>query len=213
MLKATEKIIDVGFADNILTGVNLEQLFDKTPASRYGLVNKMLKKGELIKLRRGLYTLAQKFRHSKISAFHLASRIVTHSYISLESALAYHNWIPEKVIPTISVTAFGRSRTFHTPFGEFIYYHIPVNAYEFFTGVSREEIANKPFFIASPLRALADLVYVKKINWRGLDFLFKSLRIEEEYIKQIDKKELHTLKHVYRSKRVLAFLHNLSEAL
>lgn len=213
MLTSTERIIDTGFADNILTEVNLEYIFDKTAASRYGLVNKMLKKGELIKLRRGLYILAAKYRHTKTSKFHLASRIVPHSYISLESALSYHEWIPEEVVLVTSIVSTGRNRAFQTPFSEFVYYHIPINDYEFLTSVAREEIANVPFFVASPLRALTDYVYVNKINYRGTDFLYKSLRIEKGYIKQIKIDELQTLKRVYRSKRVLNFLNNLIEEL
>ncbi|MCK4608315.1 MAG: hypothetical protein KAT71_02430 [Gammaproteobacteria bacterium] len=209
MLPATEKIIDANLGDNILTKANLDHLFGKTAASRYGLINKMLKKGELIKLRRGLYILATKYRHTQISKFHLASRIMPHSYVSLESALSYHGWIPEKVVLTTSVTANTRPRSFQTLFGEFAYYYIPINSYEFLTSVSRSEIANQPFLVASPLRALADHVYVRKPTGQGLDFLFNSLRIEEEQIKKINTTELEMVKKVYRSKRVLDFLSNL----
>src|SRR5580698_4123620 len=92
-----DKIIESGFADHILSDIDLHNLLGGTSAARYGMVNKAIKKGELIKIRRGLYLLADKYRHKKLSKFFLASRIVPHSYISLESALSYYGWIPERV--------------------------------------------------------------------------------------------------------------------
>ena len=172
MTTIKDKIIEAGFTDHILTNTDLNNLFDGTSASRYGMVNKALKKEELIKIRRGLYLLADKYRHKKLSKFFLASRIAAHSYISIESALSYHGWIPERVSTVTSVLALGRSKKFTTPFGEFAFCHIPVKEYEFLTGVIRiEEIKGEPFLLASPLRALTDLVYVKRIGWEGLKFL------------------------------------------
>ena len=163
MLTITEKIIDTNLSYHAFTEADLEQLFDGSAASRYGLVNKALKKGELIRLRRGLYLLGKKYLPMKISKFYLASRIATHSYISLESALSHHGWIPERVVSTFSIIAQGRTRSFKTPLGEYSYYLIPTNDYEFLTGVNREQIDHQPYLIASPIRALADLVYIRKI--------------------------------------------------
>ena len=165
MTTLKDKIIDAGFSDRILTDVDLNGLLDDTPAARYGMVNKALKKGELIKLRRGLYLLADKYRHKKLSKFFLASRIVPHSYISFESALSYHGWIPERVATVTSALGIGRTKAFTTPFGEFVFYQMPIIEYEFLTCVTRaEDSKGEPFLLASPLRALADLIYVKKIK-------------------------------------------------
>ncbi len=201
-------IIEAGFTDNILTDIDLSNLLDGTKASRYGMVNKALKKEELIKIRRGLYLLADKYRHKKISKFFLANRIASHSYISLESALSYHGWIPERVSIVTSVIARGRTKQFITPFGEFFFHYLSIiNEYEFLTGVTRvEEIKGEPFLIASPLRALADLAYVKKIDWSGLAFLINNLRIEKEQLVHINSSDFSEIKKVYRSKRVLHFL-------
>ncbi len=209
-----DKIIDMGFSDHILTDVDLNNLLDGTAAARYGMVNKALKKGELIKIRRGLYLLAEKYRHTKLSKYFLASRIVPHSYISLESALSFHGWIPERVTTITSVLALGRTKKFITPFGEFIFYQLPINEYEFLTGVSRiEEIQGKPFLLASPLRALTDYVYLKKIAWQGLNYLTDSLRIDKEQLMQIDPEHFIDIKKVYRSKHVLHFLDRLKKEL
>ena len=210
MTTLKDKIIEEGYADHILTDIDLDGLLDGTPAARYGMVNKALKKGELIKIRRGLYIITDKYRHRKLSKLYLASRIVPHSYISLESAMSYYGWIPERVATVTSVLATGRTKQFTTPFGEFMFYQLPVNEYEFLTNVIRvEEIKGEPFFIASPLRALADYVYIKKIDWENIDYLTSGLRIDVEHLMQIKRNDFLEIKEVYRSKRVLHFLDNL----
>ena len=214
MTTLKEKIIAANFADHILTDIDLNSLLDGTSAARYGRVNKALKKGELIKIRRGLYVHADKYRQKKLSKFFLASRIVPHSYISLESALSYYGWIPEHVTAVTSVLAVGRSKKFTTPFGEFVFYQLPVNEYEFLTGVHRiEEIKDEPFLLASPLRALADYVYVKKIEWKNITYLTSSLRIDMEQLIQIRPKHFLEIKRVFRSRRVLHFLESLKKEL
>ncbi len=185
MLK--EKIIEQNCAERILTEVDLRALLGGTAAARYGVINKALKKGELINIRRGLYILATKYRHKKLSHCFLANRIVPHSYISLESAMSYYSWIPERVTVVTSVSAFGRTKNFETPFGDFIFYQPSINEYEFLTGVIRtEEIPDEPFLLASPLRLLADYVYIRKIEWEGLNYFIHSLRIDIEQLRQID---------------------------
>lgn len=214
MTTLKDKIIESEFADHILTDGDLNFLLDGTSAARYSLVNKALKKGELIKIRRGLYVLADKYCNKKFSQLYLASRIVPHSYISLESALSYYGWIPERVMTVISILNIGRTKKFVTQFGEFIFYQLPVQEYEFLTGVNRiEEIKREPFLLASPLRALADYVYIKKIDWTSIDYLTQGMRIEPEQLMQIDPVDFIKIQKVYRSKRVLHFLKNLRKEL
>jgi hypothetical protein len=209
-----DKVLEANFADHILTDVDLSNLLDGTPAARYGMVNKALKKGEIIKIRRGLYLLADKYRHKKLSKFFLASRIVPHSYVSIESALSYYGWIPERVTTVTSILAIGRTKKFTTPFGEFVFYQLPVNEYEFLSGVTRvEEIKGEPFLLASPLRALADYVYVRKIDWRSIDYLTNSLRIDIEQLMKIEADDFIEMKKVYRSNRVLHFLDSIEQEL
>src|SRR3990167_559795 len=214
MATLKDKIIEAGCADHILTDIDLDGLLDRTPAARYGMVNKALKKGELIKIRRGLYIITDKYRRRKLSKLYLASRIVPHSYISLESAMSYYGWIPERVATVTSVLATGRTKKFTTPFGEFVFYQLPVNEYEFLTGVHRiEEIKDEPFLLASPLRALADYIYVKKIEWKNITYLTSSLRIDMEQLIQIRPKHFLEIKRVFRSRRVLHFLESLKKEL
>jgi predicted transcriptional regulator of viral defense system len=210
----TDKIIDASFSDHVLTDTDLNGLLDGTAASRYAMVNKALKTGDLIKLRRGLYILNERYRQNKPSKFYLASRMVPHSYVSLESAMSYYGWIPERVTTVTSVHAGDRTKQFASSFGEFVFYRLLVNEFEFLTDIRRiEEINLQPFFIASPLRALMDFVAIKKIDWKGIEYLTIGLRIELDQLEKINRQDFLELKKVYRSRRALHFLESLKKAL
>ena len=209
MLNSIEKILDSGLGKHIIRDTDLLNLFDGTPASRYGLINKGLKKGELIRLRRGLYTLAPKYLEHSHSQYYLSNHILSHSFVTAESALNFHGWIPEQVLMVTSIVAFGRNRQFNTEYGTFIYRVIPIDAYQFLKGVQCFRIAKQWVWIATPLRALMDYVYWHKIDNANMDFLIQSLRIEPECLSRIKKKDIITLQAIYRSKRVIQFLQNL----
>jgi predicted transcriptional regulator of viral defense system len=213
MLRTTEQLIDLGYQDRILTDNDLQYLFGGTAARRYALVNKALKKHELIRLRRGLYTLDIKYHREKLSQLVISNHLVPLSYVSLESALAFYNWIPERVMSITSVHTTKRKKSFTTFLGEFIYYSIPINPDAFFVGVIRQEVGKEAFFVASPLRALADYVYIRKVVQPNLDYLQNSLRIELEQLKTLKLVDFAQLKNVYRSKRIFAFLDSLEKEL
>lgn len=213
MLNSTERLLDLGMGEQVFKDWNLASIFGGTPARCHALVNKALKKQEIVRLCRGSYILGAKYRTKMLSQFFIANRIVTGSVISLESALSFHGWIPENVPVTISVISKGRTRSFVTPVGEFEYIKIPFNPYEFLSGVVRKEINSKPFLIATPLRALADYVYHKKIEWSGLDFLLSGLRIEMDFLESLTSHHFDTVLPVYHSKRVLYFLQQLRQTL
>ena len=197
---------------HVFTETDLEHFFDGSDARRYGLVNKALKKGEWVRLRRGLYMLAPQYQTQKPSLFYLANQIALHSYISLETALSYHGWIPEKVETVLSITATGRARAFHTPFGEFSYLtSSAIYPYEFYTGINRELINQQAVFIASPLRALSDYAVIHKVENINIEFLYQNLRIEPIQLKSIKLKSIDEIKKVYASKYALSFLEHLEK--
>jgi predicted transcriptional regulator of viral defense system len=209
MLRSTELIIDKGLHNHIIRDSDLSHLFRGSPARRYGLVNKAIDKGELIRLCRGHYTLASKYMPRLLSNSYIANRLVSHSFVSAESALSYHGWIPERVTQTISVCAFGRTKEFGTPMGEFVYYKTPVTAKYFFYGVQLITNPEESIYVASPLRALMDYIYLHKISDAGRSFLVDSLRIDEEHVSNITKDDIHSLMDLYKSSTVRQFLKNL----
>ena len=213
MLKITEKLIENNLVGKLITDNDLKQIIGKSPASRFGLVHKAFAHGELISLKRGCYLLALKYQPYPVSQFYIASHMIPHSYISFESALAYHGWIPERVVICSSVIHQGRSKTFSNPVGEFSYTYIPINKYEFLSGVLRNELDAQPFLIATPLRALCDLIYIRKLKEARIDFLIDSLRIEYDTLKTLTAADFKEIETVYKVKYVNLFLATLKESL
>jgi hypothetical protein len=115
--------------------------------------------GRLLQLRRGLYALPEEYRTRSAHAFEVANLVVRPSYVSLESALAYHGVIPEAVYTTTSVTS-ARASEFETPLGRYSYQHVTPG---FFWGYAAEPIAGDAAeaFVARPEKALLDLVYLR----------------------------------------------------
>ncbi len=189
------------------TELELEHWLPGTPDSRHGKVKRLLAQGELIRLRRGLYCWATP--QSVLQAAHpfeLAQQIYGPSFISLESALNYHQLIPERVYTITSVSA-KRSKEFSTPLGDFSYTHTPLE--DFYTEVILIKENNNQFLMAKIWRALCDYVFCYKKDWTSLDTLVKNLRIDPEDLPLYTDEEIEILCEYYQSKRIDRFLKNL----
>ena len=116
----TETLVNKGQTRPLLTDVELTRLIEGSPQRRYNLVNRALKAGELHRIRRGLYLLAKPHRAYECHPFAVAQSVVPGSYISLETALSYHGWIPEAVQVTASIVPGTKSSDFEDSlFGRF----------------------------------------------------------------------------------------------
>ncbi len=80
----------------------------------------MLKAGEIVRVKKGIYVFGERYRRGPWSREILANLIYGPSYISLDYALSYYGVIPERVVVVTSVT-LSRSRQFETPVGLFTY--------------------------------------------------------------------------------------------
>jgi hypothetical protein len=138
-----------GDQDVLLDTARMRHLMREVSDVR-GKIARMLKSGELIQLRRGLYA-----NRRDIDARCLACAIYGPSYVSFETALAWHGMIPEAVIECISATT-KRSANFENAFGRFRYRHVPDEVYP--VGIRRITDSDLPFLIASPTKALCDRI-------------------------------------------------------
>ncbi|MDE8654261.1 type IV toxin-antitoxin system AbiEi family antitoxin domain-containing protein [Novosphingobium album (ex Liu et al. 2023)] len=182
-------------------------------ARRYALVNRALKDGSLVRLKRGTYLLAQPSRAEAIHPFAVAQTLVPGSYVSFETALAHHGWIPEAVYTTASVTPGRKSLEFDTPvMGRFTFHPLAIHDYQFLVGVERQRFGALTAFVASPLRALLDLAALRKQRWTGLDWLTHGLRIDEHHLVSLKRKALAKMKPVYKHKLAGDFLRALELA-
>ena len=116
----------------------------------------MEKQQLLIRIKKGLFVVAQQEGTSPISRELIANHLYGPSYVSLESALSYHNLIPERVYRVRSVT-MKRFKMYDTPLGVFEYRSVSP---EYFSiGIQQQFTqGNTAFLIASPEKALCDLI-------------------------------------------------------
>jgi hypothetical protein len=178
-----------------------------TNDAEYALIKRAVAAGEVIRIHRGIYCLANRYRTLPIDSFSLAQRIVGPSYVSLEMALAFHGWIPEAV-DTVTSVCGERSRAFNTPLGRFSFSRVP-QAMLFEEVIRVERQPGEFSFVATPLKALADYVCVRRCMWTTMEPLVESMRIEPELIAGIDPAAFDTLMDNYRSRRVRNFLSGL----
>jgi hypothetical protein len=193
---------------DVFTDTEVVSLLDGTPDRRYGLVKRAIADGDLIQVRRGVYSLGQRFQRQPLNLFELAQKVYAISYISLESALSYHWWIPEAAY-TVASVSLKRSTSFETPVGLFSYTRIPRFN---FIAVERVKEGNSIFLMSSPTKALIDYVLAQKIDVRNPIRFLESLRIDREYYRQIDFKQLSELSNTYQNARVTAFVKALRQS-
>lgn len=165
-------------------------------------LNRWVKGGRLIKLHKGLYTLAEPYRKIKPEPFCIANGLKSASYVSLQSALAWYGLIPE-FVPVITSVTTGRPQTIETPMGRFDFRHINRS---FFWGYQQVELtAGQAAFIARPEKALIDLVYLTP---RGdKEEFIEELRIQN--LKQIDKAILREFAEKTQSPKLKRALKNI----
>jgi predicted transcriptional regulator of viral defense system len=214
MQTLTKQLIDHGFTNRVLTDKQLGRVVEGSKQSRYNLVGRAVREGELVRIRKGVYILDQKFREYGCHPYSLAQALVPGSYISLETALAYHGWIPEAVYETASILPGRKAKEYENELlGKFSFRPLAAKKGYFLELVERVQINKQTMLIAKPVRALMDLVCLRKMEWKGVDWLEKGMRIDYEYLRSVNGGELRTLKLVYKQKRVLRFLEELEREL
>ncbi|WP_139786902.1 type IV toxin-antitoxin system AbiEi family antitoxin domain-containing protein [Desulfamplus magnetovallimortis] len=144
-----------------------------------------VKKGLLLRFKNGIYAFTRKIKNLKCEE--IAYFIYQPSYISLESALSYYNFIPEMVYSQTSVTA-KINRTFDNIFGRFIYRHIKK---ELFWGYQVISTEHGQFLMAEPEKAILDYLYLNITNIKTSDD-FKAIRLNHEQIGQTLNKSKFT---------------------
>ncbi len=166
-------------------------------------VTLLLRRGDIVRVKKGLYILGEAFRREPLEAGWLANLIYGPSMVSLDYALAFHGLTPERVEEITSV-ATGRSRRFATPVGTFSYR--PTGT--LLPGMMRQERNGHVFLMASPERALADKLCDDR--WGGRirtqaemrDYLLENLRIGEPALAGLDVEALQEIGRALGSLKV-----------
>jgi predicted transcriptional regulator of viral defense system len=175
----------------------------------WGKIGRLLASGEIIRIKKGLYTFPEYLRKSPLNSCVIANMLYGPSYVSCDYALAYYGVIPEKVEVVTSMTT-GRPREFATPVGAFAYFRNHTASYSI--GIDCVESPNGSFLIAAREKALFDKALTDR-RFSGEDvetYLSEDLRIELEELENPDRGLLAALRKCARGK-MIPFLNCLEE--
>lgn len=150
------------------------------------------KNGYIIRLKRGLYVVNPEYTGKRLSNELIANHLYAPSYVSMSTALRYYGLIPEAVYVNQSMTV-KHSRSFQTHVGNYDYKCISSGA--FAVGVRTEHVADYAFLIASPEKALCDLIAnSSKVNLRYMkdveNYLENDIRMDMEEFMKFDPRVL-----------------------
>ena len=164
-----------------------------------GKIKREIDKGLLFPLVRGVYET-----DGHTDGYLLASSIYGPSYLSFEYALSHHGIIPERVVVYTNATFNKRkSKSYHNHFGVFTYRDVPKEAFPLFVNAYEEE--HYVYFIASPEKALCDLLYVRKpvSSIKALKtMLFDDLRIDKDMFDRLNVQDIRVLSDHYVSNNI-----------
>jgi predicted transcriptional regulator of viral defense system len=190
--------------------LTLEEIIGRKKESLNYWVKKLLREGEIISLKKGLYVsklylLGLEKNPGLKEAYleYLANILRYPSYLSLEYALAKYGLIPEAVYSLTSVT-IKSSRIYKNALGNFIYRKISPRL---FFGFINGEFEDKRVKIASPAKAIFDFFYFKPFPLTGesQEKFLKDLRINWEILTKKDWREFGEIVRQANSRKMKAF--------
>jgi len=192
LLELLKPLPHFGKADIKQLGEQLEI----TPATIDTYISRYLRRHDIIKLRRGLYVTTAFFEQHQADVsytFYLANTMRQPSYVSSWTALQYYNLTTEAVRAVTSVTP-KVTRRYQNKAGNFIYQSI---RRDLFSGFILGE-GDHQFFIATPAKALFDLLYFRTHQFRGLartviPVLIDELRIDFDEMPPTEQKRFYEL--------------------
>lgn len=159
-------------------------------------ISRYIKNKEIVQLKKGLYVSSDflnKNRSDISYPFFLANILRTPSYVSSWTALQYYDLATEAIYGVTSVTQ-KVTRKYETKAGIFSYQSIQKELFSDFSLVK----GKFDFFIASPSKALFDLLYFRTKQFRGITFdmidpMIEDLRIDIDEINKEERKKFYIM--------------------
>jgi hypothetical protein len=131
---------------------------DVSPEDVRRQLSRWTRAGRLYQLRRGVYAPAPPYQKVKPHPFAIANAQRRPSYVSLQAALSHHGMIPEVTPVTTSVTT-GRPGEWENSLGRYTFRHVKP---AWLHGYRLLEVGQgQQAFVATPEKALLDLVYLR----------------------------------------------------
>lgn len=166
-------------------------------------ISRFLKYKEIYRLKNGLYVSVDFFARNKkdISfSFYLANIIRTPSYVSSWTALQFYALTTEAIRPITSVT-LKVTRDYQTKVGNFSYQSINKEIFSGFSLIKGEPASPTSrfdFFIASPSKALFDLLYFRtnqfrSVSEKNIKALVEELRIDFDEMSKEEQEKFYAM--------------------
>jgi predicted transcriptional regulator of viral defense system len=151
------------------------------------------KKGYLENVKRGFYRFTDQPKSQDLLYF-IANKIYSPSYISLESALAHYQIIPETVFSTTSVSTLNTTQI-NSSLGNFGYRNLKQ---PLLFGYELLQLKGLTICMASLEKAILDYLYLHS-ELKTVDD-FETLRWNKEVLKQLDSVRFFDYLHLFNSK-------------
>ena len=154
------------------------------------------KKGYIKKIINNYYVMSHK-KIDDVVLKNIACQIVQPSYVGLESALAYYNFIPEAVFQITCITT-KRNKWIQTKIGNFRYRSFKS---QLFFGYDAVYVDEKFFNISDPQKTLCDMCYfMPEADKRDV---LEGMRLNMGEISQmIDVKKMKRYLHLFSSAKL-----------
>ena len=162
--------------------VSLADIRNIIPGLRQETLSRWSRSGKIIIVAPGYYVLPDETAE-ETDLFAIAGRLYTPSFVSLESALSFYGLIPETVLSVTSVCT-RKTRRINSPLCTFIYRSIQP---EYFFGYEAKTGRKQRFLMASPERAVVDMLYFRRDINSAADML--ELRFNAEVFNALDSME------------------------
>ncbi len=164
---------------NVFTPDDLMVLWQSSDKrSVHESIKDYIRRGRMFSVRRGIYLLDKKY-----DAFEIAQKLISPSYISHYTALAYHGIIFQKYSEIHSFAPYSKLVTLDG--NKYIYHKLNEEIFNIQDGL----IITDKYTIAGPERAICDTLYLNK------SVAFDNLR-------NIDTSKLINISKIYNNKRL-----------
>jgi len=214
MQTLTEILVREKMAGRVITDARIARFVDGSPQRRYNLVNRAVKAGELVILRRGTYLLSGLMAERYPHPFVIAQAIRPGSFVSMESALGFHGLIPEAVPMTLSVAPGRRTLTVTNDLvGRYKFVPLALRRGHFLEGVGRYEFSLQHALVAEPLRAMLDIVAMRRLEPAAMTDFVASMRIDLDELGPVEPGFWEAMSETYLHIRMRRCIEALREEL
>jgi predicted transcriptional regulator of viral defense system len=165
------------------------------------------KKGYIKRIKKEYYYFTDR-EIDQTFLFYASNKIYSPSYISLEKAFQYYDFIPEEIFQITSVSS-KKTTKFTTSLGNFSYRHIKTSI---FFGYRMIDYGKQKILLAEPEKAVLDYLYLNPRLKAADDF--REIRInKQEFLEIIDFTKLQRYLKAFENKslssRVKIFLNTV----